>query len=108
MSHATIVTISKETPAAEIENTILGADGVIVEDAGNPGAWFAVTVALEKYGKPVALIADGASATFGTALNHPMLKIVTPTDDRAIIDAFFTKHFPAPVDPACAGDVCRI
>lgn len=108
MSHATIATISKETPAAEIENTVLGADGVIVEDVGNPGAWFGVTVALEKYGKPVALITEGASAAFGAALNHPMLKIVAPTDDRSVIDAFFTKHFPAPVDPDCRGDVCRV
>lgn len=108
MSHATIVTISKETPASEIENTILGADGVIVEDAGNSGAWFAVTLTLEKYGKPVALIADGSSAAFGAALNHPMLKIVSPADDRSLIDAFFTKHFPAPVDPACDTNACRI
>lgn len=108
MSNATIVTISSKTPAIDVENAILGADGVIVENAGNPGAWFAVTLALEKYGKPVVLIAEGDSAAFGAALNHPLLNIVSPADNRAVIDAFFTKHFPAPVDPACEGDVCRV
>ncbi|MBM3203875.1 hypothetical protein FJZ55_08245 [Candidatus Woesearchaeota archaeon] len=108
MSHATLATIPAQTAPTDIENIIMNADGVIIEDTGNPGAWFAVTLALEKYGKPVALIADGASAAFGTSLNHPMLKIIAPTDDRAAVDAFFTKHFPAPVDPDCGGDVCRI
>lgn len=108
MSHVTIVTITSETPVNEIENTVLGADGVIVEETASPCAWFAITIALEKYGKPVAFIAEGASAAFGAALNHPMLKIVAPTDDRSVIDAFFTKHFPAPIDPDCRGDVCRV
>lgn len=108
MSHATITTITSQIAATEIENAILGADGVIVEGTENPGAWFAATIALEKYGKPVVLIAKGDSAIFGAALRHPMLKIVAPTDDRANIDGFFTKHFPAPVDPECEGNVCRI
>ncbi len=108
MSHATITTITSKIAAIEIENAILGADGVIVEGAENPGAWFAATIALEKYGKPVVLIAEGGSAIFGAALNHPMLKIVAPTDDRSTIDAFFAKHFPAPVDPGCESDVCRV
>lgn len=106
MIHANIATITHTDPQS-IEDEILTADGIIVEDSGKPSTWYAVTLALEKYGKPVALVASGDSASFAAQLNHPLLKVVSPGDQPSI-DAFFTKHFPAPADPECADGVCRV
>ena len=88
--------------AQTIEDAISSSDGVMIDEA-LPATWFAIAVALEKYGRPTAFIGDRSE--FAATITHPTFLAST---DPAAIRTFFTKHFPAPVDPSCEGDVCRI
>jgi hypothetical protein len=86
-----------------IEDAITSSDGVII-DGTLPSALFTVALALEKYGRPTALI-NGADTAFTATITRPTF---LASAEPAAIHTFFTKHFPAPVDPTCAGDVCRV
>lgn len=104
LDHACFETRYTESASAQaIEEAIASSDGVII-DGTSPISWFTVAVALEKYGRPTALVTNTPVA-FAASITHPTF---ITSADIAAVNAFFTKHFPAPVDPDCRGDVCRI
>ena len=64
--------------------------------------------AVEKYGKPTILFTTNGIID---TPQHPMLTVVQYQNDDALyatVQTIANKHFPAPVDPSCETDVCKV